>query len=206
MKYYVRVGDENQGPFSTDELRKRGLDAGEYVWRDGMGDWCRAGELPELAGLLTSSAASVADQQHGFDPASPYASPKTHSDYSEYMGYGAGQHRPFPHSGYGIASTILGCGTLVALFAGFMAVGLMQQQNPNIDPNSSPTIMVLSLSICFGGPLFHLIGLVLGLIGVFQPDRQKLFGVMGTVINALVVFGMLALVLLGVFIAIAAQQ
>jgi hypothetical protein len=205
MNYYVRVGQENKGPFSVAELRARGIDPQDYVWRDGLADWQPAGQLPELALLFIGKSASPSQPAvYAGDPASPYAPPK-----SSHYGDDAAPRRPagpLRQSGFGIASSVIGLGTFVAVIAGFMIVGLAQQAG-NINPNEpGPLLMVVSLSICFGGPLMHVIGLILGVVGIFQHDRSKLFGVMGTVINGLVIFGGLALFVIGFLIAAAANS
>ncbi|MCA9267211.1 MAG: DUF4339 domain-containing protein [Planctomycetales bacterium] len=72
MNYYVRVGEDNAGPFSLEELARRGVAVDEYVWREGLADWTLAGELPEVASALRKS-------QPTFTPPpsndSPYRSP-----------------------------------------------------------------------------------------------------------------------------------
>lgn len=203
MKYFVRVGGENQGPFSIDDLRARGVAPSEFVWRDGLADWLPAGGLPELAGVLRTAGGSAASAAvYTGDPSSPYASPKS-------IAYG---DVPLPHlpigplrqSGFGIASTILGVGTFAAVFIALLIVGAIQQAggaNPN---EPTPLMMVLSVSICFGGPLLHLAGLTLGIAGIFQHDRSKLFGIMGTCANGLVLLGFVVLLAIGGLLAMSA--
>ena len=50
-EYYILIGTEQQGPLSTEDLRGR-VTPQTYVWREGLPDWIRAGDLPELSGLL----------------------------------------------------------------------------------------------------------------------------------------------------------
>lgn len=202
MNYYVRVGSENQGPFTLDQLRLRGLQAGDFVWREGLADWQPAERLPELATLLTLKRASpmVAEVYTG-DPSSPYASPVS-SVGDNLANYAAGRVR---QSGYGIASTIIGIATFAVAFVGLMIIGLIQEQGGNAaDP--TPLMIVLSLGVCLGGPLFHLVGLILGIVGIFQHNRSKVFGIMGTVINGLVVVGGLAFVVVVMLIGMSMKR
>ncbi len=197
MKYYVRVGSQNQGPLTIDELRTRGVEPTEYVWREGLADWQPAGGVPELAGVLRKSAATA--PIYAGDAASPYAPPRS-SFYPEapLPQFPSG---PLKQSGFGIASTVLGVGTFAGIFIGLMVIGSMQQAG-KLDPQAPNATMIgLSLSICFGGPLFQLLGLVLGIVGIFQHDRSKLFGIMGTVINGLALLGLAGIMALGMLIA-----
>jgi hypothetical protein len=200
MKYFVRVGSENKGPLSIDDLRARGVQPSDYVWRDGLADWQPAGTLPELAVIMHRPLAANKSIYEG-DPSSPYAPPMSTS-FPEYPQRAASG--PLRQSGYGIASTILGVGTVAAVFVGLMIIGAMQQNGANAR-EPTPLMIAMSLGICFGGPLFQLAGLILGIIGIFQHDRSKLFGIMGTVINGLVIFGMIALMIVGFLIAAAAR-
>lgn len=55
-EYYILIGTEQQGPLSTEDLRGR-VTPQTYVWREGLPDWIRAGDLPELSGLLVPEGA-----------------------------------------------------------------------------------------------------------------------------------------------------
>lgn len=55
-EYYILNGSEQQGPYTIDQLRGR-VTPQTYVWREGLPDWIRAGDLPELSGLLIPEGA-----------------------------------------------------------------------------------------------------------------------------------------------------
>ena len=55
-EYYILIGTEQQGPLSTEDLRGQ-VTPQTYVWREGLPDWIRAGDLPELSGLLVPEGA-----------------------------------------------------------------------------------------------------------------------------------------------------
>lgn len=200
MNYYLRVGSENQGPFTIDDLRSRGVSASDYVWRDGLAEWQPAGALPELAGVMLKPAA-MGKSFHGGDEKSPYAPPQT----MNFPDYGPQITGPLKQSGYGIASTILGVGTMVGVFGGLMIVGMMQQNGMNAR-EPTPLLMLLSAAICFGGPLLQLVALVLGIVGIFQHDRSKIFGIIGTVLNGLVMVGFAAFIIVAILIASSAAR
>ncbi len=53
MQWYYSEGGERRGPLSQDELgaliARGSVTADDFVWRDGMGDWVRSADAPELA-------------------------------------------------------------------------------------------------------------------------------------------------------------
>lgn len=51
-EYYIVVNDQQQGPFSKEELKANHLSPDTLVWRSGMPDWIKASSLPELADLF----------------------------------------------------------------------------------------------------------------------------------------------------------
>lgn len=50
-EYYILNGSEQQGPYTIDQLRGR-VTPQTLVWREGLPDWIRAGDLPELSAVL----------------------------------------------------------------------------------------------------------------------------------------------------------
>lgn len=55
-EYYILNGSEQQGPLQIEQLRGR-VTPQTLVWREGLPDWIRAGDLPELSGLLVPERA-----------------------------------------------------------------------------------------------------------------------------------------------------
>lgn len=55
-EYYILNGSEQQGPLQIEQLRGR-VTPQTLVWREGLPDWIRAGDLPELSGLLVHEGA-----------------------------------------------------------------------------------------------------------------------------------------------------
>jgi TPR repeat protein len=47
-KYYYALGKKKFGPFSLDEILTKDLDKNTLVWCEGLPDWVRLSELPEL--------------------------------------------------------------------------------------------------------------------------------------------------------------
>lgn len=64
MKYFIVVNEVQQGPFTLEELRQRGITSDLLVWTEGMTDWAPAWQVDELKPLLygpsnTGTAAST---------------------------------------------------------------------------------------------------------------------------------------------------
>lgn len=51
-QYFYASGDQQLGPFSLQELQSKRLTKDTYVWYEGLADWTRAGDLPELNALF----------------------------------------------------------------------------------------------------------------------------------------------------------
>ncbi|MEQ1676737.1 MAG: DUF4339 domain-containing protein [Chitinophagaceae bacterium] len=51
-KYFLNDGTGQQGPFSIEELKEKGIAASTPIWYDGLEKWTTAGELPELDSIL----------------------------------------------------------------------------------------------------------------------------------------------------------
>jgi len=131
-----------------------------------------------------------------FDPndggRSPYAPPQT--TYSNV----AGTNYPTPkkHGKLGIASL------LISLLVGFsfvtmiVVVGIMESKNPGGFAEDKTIATILGLAV-FGFIGLNFVGFILGLVGLFMPDRQKLFSILGVVFNGVVIFGIVGLVVIG---------
>jgi len=52
MDFYLIVNGQQQGPFTIEELAKRGITPESEVWAEGMDDWKQAGDVPELTAVL----------------------------------------------------------------------------------------------------------------------------------------------------------
>ncbi len=105
------------------------------------------------------------------------------------------------HSKVGIASFGIGIvAVLIFCLAFLLAFGygfFMIAQNPTfqVDQNSS-TILALGLLICIS-PLLSLIGVGLGIGAVLQKNDKKLFGIIGLVLNLLIILVFCVLAVIG---------
>lgn len=131
----------------------------------------------------------------------------------EYGGGGVPERQG--HSKLGISSVIiavLATFVIVILFivAGSVASTLFESQDPAaIDPQSlqsSPeatTLAIVGIGI-LGSFLLYLLGLILGVAGIFQGRKKRLFGILGAVLNGLVLLTVVLLFVIGTIIGGAA--
>lgn len=126
-----------------------------------------------------------------------------------------GEHELSPrkrHSGLGIASFSI-FGGMAVIFV-ILLIAMIAKVTNEIDIASDsdeitnaienmPELVVLSF-LMFGTIIGNLIGLVLGIIGLIQKERKKIFAILGTVFNGLVI-GLVAIILIiGVLAAFSA--
>lgn len=105
-------------------------------------------------------------------------------------------------SGIGIASFAIGllallifCGGFAVAFGYGFTVGMNNPSNPQVD-QGSPLVIVSSLLIC-GAPLFNLVGVGLGIGALLQNTHKKTLGIVGLVLNGLVLLSVCALFAFG---------
>jgi hypothetical protein len=108
--------------------------------------------------------------------------------------------RPEPHSGPGIASFILallsGFGVLcVLILAGVLAV----RAGGELDEESPEAMLVGGAMLL--GLVVALVGAILGVVGLCQQHRKKIFAVLGLCFNLLVLLGAAGLVVVGIMLS-----
>ncbi len=69
--YYIRLDNQYEGPYTLDELKQLDLKRSTYVWRKGIPDWTKAGDLEEFHFLPEEKIEPVPDSNAKSD------SPKT---------------------------------------------------------------------------------------------------------------------------------
>ena len=60
MTYFILINNQQQGPYTLDELRIRNITSATLVWREGMTDWTPAWKVAELVSLFHADAADNA--------------------------------------------------------------------------------------------------------------------------------------------------
>src|SRR5207253_8753704 len=103
---------------------------------------------------------------------------------------------PRPHSAMGIASFIISVVTGFGMFAMFVIAGIMQSTAPGgMDERSVGAII---LGFCIIGLLaIDLVAAGLGIAGVCQKDRKKIFAVLGIVFSITTVVCAVVLMVIG---------
>ena len=130
------------------------------------------------------------------------------SKWGEKMEHGEAPARRSKHSKMGVTSLVIAILATVAIVALFVIAALVGASafggaDPqSIDPQSlqdSPAFTGLALVgigflVCI---ILYFVGLVLGLVGIFQKRRKRLFAILGTVANGLAVLVVVSLLVLG---------
>ena len=104
------------------------------------------------------------------------------------------------HSGLGIASFIICLLSGISLLVLFGIAGYMGSQSPAGVDEDDPATVFLGLALIAAG-LGQLMSLVLGIVAMFQPNRKKIFAILGTIFSLMAVLGFGGLMVLGMIIA-----
>lgn len=144
----------------------------------------------------------------------PVAAAPAFSAFSPVDGYGSPPPRR-KHSGLGIASFSIFGGMavifiilLVAFIAKLTSVIDFTSETVDTDEitrklEEMPELAVLPF-LMFGTFIGNLVGLVLGIIGLSQKERKKVFAVLGTVFNGIVIGFLTLFLIIGLLAAFAA--
>lgn len=101
------------------------------------------------------------------------------------------------HSGLGIASFITSIVSGLILFLLIVIAGVMEASTPGgIDENSAGAVIVGFCLFAFMGAALLALGLGIG--GLFQKERKKIFAILGTVFSAVSLVGTIFLMILGI--------
>lgn len=77
MGYYLAIQGRQQGPFDKDQLRTQGVRADTLVWTEGMSEWQRADQVPELSDILVGQPTPALPHAPGY---AGYAQPPVTSN------------------------------------------------------------------------------------------------------------------------------
>ncbi|GGZ04281.1 hypothetical protein GCM10007169_21350 [Shewanella fodinae] len=101
-----------------------------------------------------------------------------------------------PHSGLGISSFIVSLVAAILIFITLVIAGNLANTTPGGLDENSRAAMAIGFAI-IGLVLLSLVALGLGIAGLFQKDRQKVFPILGTVFSSFTILGTIGLILLG---------
>lgn len=100
------------------------------------------------------------------------------------------------HSGLGIASFVTGIISGICLFLLIVIAGVMEASTPGgIDEDSAGAVMVGLFLFAFMGAA--LVALGLGIGGLLQKERKKIFAILGTIVSAVPLVGTIFIMMLG---------
>jgi hypothetical protein len=61
MQYWINHKGVQSGPVELEALKEMGLTSQAYVWREGMADWMKITQMPELQGMYAMEAQPAAE-------------------------------------------------------------------------------------------------------------------------------------------------
>lgn len=127
----------------------------------------------------------------GADETQPYAPPDEEPAHPRST---APPHRK--HSGLGITSFVLSLISGFAAVATVVTLGVLEASSPDGVSEEAPLVIALGLGILAELGL-AIIGAGLGFGGLIQPNRHRLFPVIGLAFNLVIVLGVFGLFVLG---------
>jgi hypothetical protein len=97
----------------------------------------------------------------------------------------------------GLAALLFSCiGFVISFGYGFSLAANNPYYNPSMIDQSSPAIMIASVLFCCS-PILSLVGIGLGIAAVVQKTDKKTFGIVGLVINGLIILSICVLFIIG---------
>ncbi len=100
------------------------------------------------------------------------------------------------HSKTGIVSFIIALCVIVISFILVVFSALIQVKNPSYFDGNSAGAVLLGLMVIFAA-FAGLCGSVLGIVGLFEKNKNIIFSILGAVFNAFVVLGWIMLMIMG---------
>jgi hypothetical protein len=100
------------------------------------------------------------------------------------------------HSRLGVASFVLATFAGLLLFVLFAVAGYLEVSTPG-GIEDGPVAVACGLALLAAGAL-ELVALALGLAGLAEANRKKVFAILGVVFSGLALFGSIVLVVLGI--------
>ena len=101
------------------------------------------------------------------------------------------------HSKLGIASFITSILAGIIMLALFIYAGILETNTPGGMSEDSIEAMLIGFGIISIGFML-LVSLGLGIAGLFQKQQQKVFATIGTVFSSIIIFGTIALLIIGI--------
>ncbi|AWV32666.1 hypothetical protein [Paenibacillus odorifer] len=125
-------------------------------------------------------------------PAAEVGNPNPHPDYpsADLSSTHQKVEHDLQHSGPGIASFIICLVSIIGYAAIFISIIMksssLVNENSELLSQSSQFIMLLGLTVIILAAL-NVIGVVIGIIGLSIRKRRKVFGIIGTIVNGVII-------------------
>ena len=100
------------------------------------------------------------------------------------------------HSGLGIASFVISIPTGIAILVLCVIAGVIEVTTPGGMDDKSAEAVVLGLSI-FAFIFVDLFAVGLGIAGLIQRNRKKIFAILGMLLSLLTIVGVISLMVIG---------
>lgn len=132
MQYWINHNGVQSGPMGLDELKQMGLTSAAYVWHEGLADWVKITQLPELQDVYVMEGAipgeapvsqvqPINEQEEPItgEPYQPQQQPAQQPYQPQYAGQQPADAEPCPPTNlvWAIITTVLCC-----LPAGIVAI------------------------------------------------------------------------------------
>lgn len=98
----------------------------------------------------------------------------------------------------GIISTVIAILIGAGIFTVFIIAGYLEATTPGGVSDKSPTAIIIGLAAIFALAV-NALGVILGAVGVFQRNTNKLFAVVGIMLNLLILLTTFGLIALGLW-------
>ena len=204
-EYYIIEGKERRGPFSLEDLAGAGITADTLVWRQGLPDWVKASELPELSSMLIADDSAFG--AYAQTPPEPYFAMIGNrrvgpSDPASLAAEGIGPDTPVWRSGMGDWAPASTQPEVMAAINAFrssvppsdpgmrfgqprFAPGQQAFRASGYDQYSTPHTNWMTWAIVgtIVGFLFSCIGVIFGIIGIVQANKANEAYAMGNTVG-----------------------
>ena len=104
------------------------------------------------------------------------------------------------HSAFGIASFILSIFVGMSMFLAFVIAGVMEASRPGGMDEQSIQAVIVGLAI-ITLIFLDLVAVVLGIVGLFQKNRKKVFAILGVIFSSVTLMLVIGVIILGLLVA-----
>ncbi len=104
-------------------------------------------------------------------------------------------HKRIKHSGWGIVSFIISLIIGISMLSSFIFTVRVIYFNPGVDEQTVIHAAVRFMFLNIAWIIFDIVPIGLGIIGLFQKEKEKIFSILGIVISLTTIFGIIILIM-----------